>query len=194
MTSLIQKISLFSCISLSLAACSATSLDNNAEKIQTQPTSTANQKKLITVHQVSAAGIGESIGTVSFEETAKGLLITPALGKLSVGEHGFHIHENASCETALKDGKAAAALAAGGHLNPEKVMHHGTPQDGHLGDLPALTVNDKGFALTPVLAPRLKLADIQGRAIMIHAGGDNYSDSPKPLGGGGDRIACGVIS
>ena len=97
MTSLIQKISLFSCISLSLAACSATSLDNNAEKIQTQPTSTANQKKLITVHQVSAAGIGESIGTVSFEETAKGLLITPGLGKLSEGEHGFHIHENASC-------------------------------------------------------------------------------------------------
>ena len=28
---------------------------------------------------------------------------------------------------------------------------------------------------------------------MIHAGGDNYSDLPKPLGGGGDRIACGVI-
>ncbi|WP_324128836.1 superoxide dismutase family protein, partial [Acinetobacter baumannii] len=28
---------------------------------------------------------------------------------------------------------------------------------------------------------------------MIHAGGDNYSDSPQPLGGGGARIACGVI-
>ena len=25
------------------------------------------------------------------------------------------------------------------------------------------------------------------------ARGDNYSDSPKPLGGGGDRVACGVI-
>ena len=28
---------------------------------------------------------------------------------------------------------------------------------------------------------------------MIHAGGDNYSDEPQPLGGGGGRIACGVI-
>jgi Cu-Zn family superoxide dismutase len=28
---------------------------------------------------------------------------------------------------------------------------------------------------------------------MIHEGGDNYSDQPKPLGGGGARIACGVI-
>ena len=27
---------------------------------------------------------------------------------------------------------------------------------------------------------------------MIHSGGDNYSDEPK-LGGGGARVACGVI-
>ena len=192
MTSMIQKFSLLSCLGLSIAACSSVNLDNNADKIQTQPTST-DQKQLIQVYQVDAKGVGASIGTVTFKQTAKGLLITPALGKLSPGEHGFHIHENGSCEAALKDGKMGAALAAGGHLNPEKVAHHGTPENGHLGDLPALTVNDKGFATTPVLAPRLKLTDIQGRAIMIHAGGDNYSDSPKPLGGGGDRVACGVI-
>ena len=192
MTSMIQKFSLLSCLGLSIAACSSVNLDNNADKIQTQPTS-SDKKHLITVHQVDANGVGASIGTVSFQQTPKGLLITPALGKLSPGEHGFHIHENGSCEAAEKEGKMGAALAAGGHLNPEKVAHHGTPLDGHLGDLPALTVNDKGFATTPVLAPRLKLTDIQGRAIMIHAGGDNYSDSPKPLGGGGDRVACGVI-
>lgn len=189
---MIQKFSLLSYLGLSIAACSSVNLDNNADKIQTQPTS-ADQKQLITVHQVDANGVGASIGTVSFQQTPKGLLITPALGKLSPGEHGFHIHENGSCEAAEKEGKMGAALAAGGHLNPEKVAHHGTPLDGHLGDLPALTLNDKGFATTPVLAPRLKLTDIQGRAIMIHAGGDNYSDSPKPLGGGGDRVACGVI-
>lgn len=28
---------------------------------------------------------------------------------------------------------------------------------------------------------------------MIHAGGDNYADQPAPLGGGGPRLACGVI-
>jgi len=28
---------------------------------------------------------------------------------------------------------------------------------------------------------------------MIHAGGDNYADQPAPLGGGGARVACGVI-
>jgi Cu-Zn family superoxide dismutase len=192
MISTVQKSCVLTSLVLMMSACSSINLDSNASKIQTQPTTT-DQKQLIQVYQVDAKGVGASIGTVTFKQTAKGLLITPALGKLSPGEHGFHIHENGSCEAALKDGKMGAALAAGGHLNPEKVAHHGTPLDGHLGDLPALTVNDKGFATTPVLAPRLKLADIQGRAIMIHAGGDNYSDSPKPLGGGGDRVACGVI-
>ena len=43
------------------------------------------------------------------------------------------------------------------------------------------------------VVPRLKLADIHGKALMIHAGGDNYADEPKPLGGGGARIACGVV-
>lgn len=192
MISTVQKSCVLTSLVLMMSACSSINLDSNASKIQTQPTTT-DQKQLIQVYQVDAKGVGASIGTVTFKQTAKGLLITPALGKLSPGEHGFHIHENGSCEAALKDGKMGAALAAGGHLNPEKVAHHGTPLDGHLGDLPALTVNDKGFATTPVLAPRLKLTDIQGRAIMIHAGGDNYSDTPKPLGGGGERIACGVI-
>jgi Cu-Zn family superoxide dismutase len=192
MISTVQKSCVLTSLVLMMSACSSINLDSNASKIQTQPTTT-DQKQLIQVYQVDANGVGASIGTVTFKQTAKGLLITPALGKLSPGEHGFHIHENGSCEAAEKEGKMGAALAAGGHLNPEKVAHHGTPLDGHLGDLPALTVNDKGFATTPVLAPRLKLTDIQGRAIMIHAGGDNYSDSPKPLGGGGDRVACGVI-
>ncbi|HAQ86214.1 MAG TPA: superoxide dismutase [Cu-Zn] SodC1, partial [Pseudomonas sp.] len=43
-------------------------------------------------------------------------------------------------------------------------------------------------------APRLKsLGDLKGHALMVHEGGDNYSDEPKPLGGGGARVACGVI-
>jgi Cu-Zn family superoxide dismutase len=37
------------------------------------------------------------------------------------------------------------------------------------------------------------VSGIRGKALMIHAGGDNYSDRPAPLGGGGARIACGVI-
>ena len=38
-----------------------------------------------------------------------------------------------------------------------------------------------------------ELADVQGRSLMVHAGGDNHADHPAPLGGGGARVACGVI-
>jgi superoxide dismutase, Cu-Zn family len=43
------------------------------------------------------------------------------------------------------------------------------------------------------VAPHLPVADVKGHSIMIHVGGDNYSDQPAPLGGGGARFACGVV-
>jgi superoxide dismutase, Cu-Zn family len=59
--------------------------------------------------------------------------------------------------------------------------------------MPVLTVDRRGNARKVVIVPHLTVADVKGRSIMIHAGGDNYSDQPAPLGGGGARIACGVI-
>jgi Cu-Zn family superoxide dismutase len=117
-----------------------------------------------------------------------GLLIQPQLSHLPPGLHGFHIHDHASCQD--------MGMGAMGHLDPKKTGKHLGPYNGkgHLGDLPALYVDNKGVADLPILAPRLKVNEIKGHAIMIHEGGDNYSDTPAKLGGGGARIACGVIS
>jgi Cu-Zn family superoxide dismutase len=143
---------------------------------------------------VDATGAGASVGTISATETAYGVLFTPALTGLPAGVHGFHVHENASCAPKEKDGKPVAALAAGGHLDPEKTgKHEGPYGKGHLGDLPAIVVAADGSAASPVLAPRIKLTDLAGRSLMLHAGGDNHSDHPATLGGGGARIACGVL-
>jgi Cu-Zn family superoxide dismutase len=141
-----------------------------------------------------ATGTGAPIGSVRIVETRYGLAFYPSLRGLSPGLHGFHVHEKPSCAPAPKDGAPVAALAAGGHLDPAGSNRHGEPWgDGHLGDLPALYVDAEGNASNPVLAPRLKLADVRNRSLMVHAGGDNHSDHPAPLGGGGARIACGVI-
>lgn len=148
----------------------------------------------VQMNVVDAKGVGASIGQVTISETQYGLVFTPALTGLMPGLHGFHVHENPSCEPRDQDGKPVPALAAGGHYDPQGTKRHGLPWgDGHLGDLPALYVDTGGNAANPVLAPRLKLADVRGRSLMIHAGGDNHSDQPAPLGGGGGRIACGVI-
>ena len=156
---------------------------------------TAQASTSITMHSVSDQGPGESIGTITVTENDHGLVFTPDLKGLEAGVHGFHVHENPSCQPGEKNGKTTPALAAGGHYDPEQAGHHGTPWgDGHLGDLPALYVNADGTVDLPVLAPRLEMDDLEGRAVMIHAGGDNYSDQPKPLGGGGPRVACGGVA
>lgn len=147
----------------------------------------------IDMNIVDEKGAKTEIGHISATDSAHGLVLTPALHGLPPGLHGFHIHQNPSCGSKDKDGKSGAALAAGGHLDPTKSNKHGEPWgDGHLGDLPPLYVDAAGNASQPVLAPRLKVADLAGRSIMIHAGGDNHADHPAPLGGGGARIACGV--
>lgn len=140
---------------------------------------------------------GESIGSVMVSDyDDDGVVFTPNLSGLTPGIHGFHIHQNGDCSGAMKDGKNVLGGAAGGHYDPENTDKHSVPwsEEGHEGDLPTLYVDKDGKATQPVFAPELELDDIEGRAIMIHAGGDNYSDSPKALGGGGERVACGVIA
>ena len=144
---------------------------------------------------VTADGAGASVGTVTVTQSAGGLVFTPDLKGLPPGDHGFHLHEKASCEPGEKDGKKGAALAAGGHFDPQHTgKHEGPDAAGHEGDLPRITIGADGTDTTAVTAPHLKsLATLKGHALMIHAGGDNYSDQPEALGGGGARIACGVI-
>ena len=148
-----------------------------------------------TINSISATGGGRPLGTVTFVDSAQGLMITPKLSGLPPGEHGFHIHEKGDCGSGMNQGKPAAGFAAGGHYDPAHTKKHLGPLStaGHRGDLPVLVVDSRGDATQAVTAPHLTVEQIRGRSIMIHAGGDNYSDTPALLGGGGARIACGVI-
>ena len=149
----------------------------------------------VAMNAVGTGGVGDLLGTVVFTDMSRGLRIQPNLSGLAEGRHGFHVHQNPDCGVKQKGGKPIAGLAAGGHFDPGKSGKHlGATGIGHLGDLPVLYVDDKGRANRVSYAPRLKTADLAGRAIMIHAGGDNYSDQPARLGGGGARVACGVVA
>jgi Cu-Zn family superoxide dismutase len=152
------------------------------------------EELVVTMHLIDSTGIGKSIGTVTATSNPSGTVLAPNLKGLTPGLHGFHVHQNPDCGPGVKDGKKVPGLAAGGHFDPAGTGRHEGPYgNGHLGDLPALYVDENGNANHPVLAPRLKPSDLKGRSLMIHAGGDNYSDDPKKLGGGGARMACGVV-
>jgi Cu-Zn family superoxide dismutase len=155
----------------------------------------AGSEVSVTVHKLTANGLGDSIGVIVAKDSPEGLVLTPYLRGLTPGPHGFHVHENVGCGAGYNpDGTTTPGMAAGDHYDPEgSHTHHGPEGKGHRGDLPVLVANDQGEALTPVVAPRLSLDDIRGRTLVVHESGDNYADSPKKLGGGGARIACGSL-
>jgi len=150
------------------------------------------QQLTVDVNRISDTGVGEKIGTIVVSESKGGVSFKIAVTGLPKGQRGFHVHEKGDCGPAMKDGKMAAGVAAGDHFDPDATKSHKGPKGaGHRGDLPLLSATDKGISQTVSVA-RLKLSDVQGRALVIHEGGDNYSDTPEN-GGGKGRVACGVV-
>ncbi|QKF64755.1 superoxide dismutase family protein [Campylobacter corcagiensis] len=135
----------------------------------------------------------KKVGEVVAINTNYGVALFPNMSGLGEGGmHGFHVHVNPDCGATEK----GLAMKAGGHWDPADTKKHSFAWDdeGHKGDLPALYVDKNGVANYPVLAPKIKNIDeLKGHSIMVHVGGDNHSDNPKALGGGGARMVCGVI-
>jgi Cu-Zn family superoxide dismutase len=147
------------------------------------------------IKQTTPTGTGDSLGTVTISDGSGGAAVKTALKGLPPGPHGFHVHQNGSCQPTTANNQPVPAGAAGGHYDPQNTGKHEGPEgSGHLGDLPLLQVGQDGNANQNLTAPHIKdLAGLKGKAVVIHAGGDNYSDQPQPLGGGGGRIACGIL-
>lgn len=128
------------------------------------------------------------VGKVLAKENNYGLSlqITINQSSFSQGLHGFHVHENSSCENKGKD--------AGSHFSTHKDSNHSTPWDkkGHAGDLTNIYINHKGSSESYSFAHKIKIKDIKNKALIIHENQDNYTESPK-LGGSGARIGCALI-
>ncbi|HVJ44029.1 MAG TPA: superoxide dismutase [Cu-Zn] SodC [Dongiaceae bacterium] len=156
-------------------------------------TAASAEQVVVKMNAISASGIGEPIGTITLSDSPEGMKLAFNLRHMPPGDHGAHVHENPSCMPAEKDGQMVAGLAAGAHYDPAQTGHHMGPNGtGHMGDLEVVSIDPSGLDTEITTAKRLHVHDVRGRALMIHAGADNYTDTP-PNGGGGDRIACGVI-
>jgi len=139
------------------------------------------------VATIKGTADGSSIsGEVRFIETEQGLDVEAAVSNVPVGKHGFHIHENGSCEDMGK--------AAGGHFNPEGTEHGYMPKNGHqhahLGDMGNINVADDGVGTLNLLLPGVTFDQINGKAVILHEKEDDFG---QPTGNAGGRIGCGVI-
>ena len=134
---------------------------------------------------------GQEAGTAALTATPTGVLIEVEATGLPVSQWvAFHVHETGSCD------HATGHESAGGHFNPSQAPHGVLAEGGpHAGDMPNIWVDAEGTARAQVFNPLVTLAEgdnaIKGRALMIHAGPDDYQT--QPTGGAGDRLACAVI-
>lgn len=134
---------------------------------------------------------GEENGTATLTSTPKGVFIEIEVQGLPAEEWvAFHVHETGTCDHETDH------ESAGEHFNPSDVEHGYFTETGpHAGDMPNQYVPADGVLRGHIFNPLVTLDDgeagIVGRALMIHAGADDYETQPS--GDAGDRLACAVI-
>jgi Cu-Zn family superoxide dismutase len=125
------------------------------------------------------------MGDVSFTSMDNGVKVVAHLSGLSPGKHGFHIHESGD----LSD---PALKSAGAHFNPAHT-HHGGPDtpEHHAGDIGNITADAQGNAHLEIMLMNVKLDELVGKSVIVHAGVDDLKTDPA--GNSGGRVAGGVI-
>lgn len=138
---------------------------------------------------------GEAVGTATFTQGTRGVLLRVEGHGLTPGWHGVHLHAKGDCSDAKFE-------AAGGHVHAGAASVHGllNPEATDTGDLPNLYVAADGEASAEMFTALVRLAgpgDSQGllngdgAAVIVHAKADDHLS--QPIGGAGERIACGVL-
>jgi superoxide dismutase, Cu-Zn family len=121
--------------------------------------------------------------------------------------HGLHIHAN---DPATGCVAGTGFTGVGGHWDTG-----GNAHGNHTGDLPSLMRLNRGRAQLSFILEKFTLAEVVGRAVIVHIGPDNFANVPigpatnqytdngdafngvggtAATGNAGARYACGVIT
>lgn len=122
--------------------------------------------------------------------TSKGTIFDVQIKGLPQGDHGFHIHR--------KGNELEGCESLCDHYNPTDELHG--PRNSlrsHRGDLGNLRSNTERVVDEKFVAKFVKLPEILGRSLVVHANRDdlgkgNYPDS-LTTGHSGKRILWGII-
>ena len=172
-------------LTLALAGCGGQSTE------ETEPVSAGVEEGGTVVAELTPKSGSEVTGQAAFEMGAEDqVTLYLSLQNLPPGVHAAHIHEIGDCS-------ADDGTSAGGHWNP--LTHdHGKWNEApfHLGDLGNVEADEFGNGSLTLTTSLWTMAtgmedDIVGKAIIVHAGEDDFTS--QPTGAAGGRIACGVI-
>ena len=166
----------------------------SCKKDKTQPETektAAETAKKIKLKLESKSGSSVTGNAVFTEEDGQ-IKFTAMLSGLEQGVHAIHIHEKADCSS--DDGKST-----GGHWNPTGTPHGkwGSKEGYHKGDIGNLEADNNGHATIMLKTDEWcigcgdKNKDILGKAIIVHAGTDDFTT--QPTGDAGGRVSCGGI-
>ena len=172
----------------------------------------ATPQKRITTHLKAPDGHEVAIAELEFTSGHATVRVeTLAVGVLTPGFHGVHIHKVGKCEpnsVAPTGGAPGDFLSAGGHF--QAAGHAAEPASG---DLTSLEVRKDGTGMLVTTTDAFTMDDLlagEKTAIIIHAGSDNFGNIPPDrynqvngapgpdettmsTGDAGKRVACGVI-
>ncbi|WP_067571322.1 superoxide dismutase[Cu-Zn] [Nocardia acidivorans] len=151
---------------------------------------------------------GQTVGTATFGKIGNHLEVTVEAHGLKPGFHGLHVHQLGKCEpnsVAPTGGAAGDFLSAGGHFQSGDQNAHPAS-----GDLTSLEVKQDGTAKLTTTTDAVTLDELKGKALIIHAGADNFGNIPSrytqaggaagpdaetlATGDAGARVACGVVA
>ena len=164
-------------VCLALAGC-----DSNDEEVPL--------REAIADIRATTAGGSNVAGEAVFVQDGDDIMLVVDVWNASPGLHAVHIHETGDCS-------AADGTSAGGHWNPTGADHGRWGGDAfHLGDLGNIPVGSDGTGYLERTTDLWDMGtgsdrDIVGKAIIVHAGEDDFVSQPS--GAAGSRVGCGVI-
>jgi Cu-Zn family superoxide dismutase len=127
-------------------------------------------------------------GTITFTEAKEGVIIVADLTGLTLGQHGFHIHEFGDCS-------APDGSSAGGHFNPNNKKHGSlTDANRHVGDMGNIMADSLGNSHMEFNDKMMTLKgenSIINKGLIVHKNVDDLKT--QPTGNAGPRVGCGTI-
>ncbi len=145
-------------------------------------------KEAIAVIQPASGSTCKGIVRIT-QDSASLKIVADLEGLAPNSKHAFHIHEFGDCS-------APDAMSAGSHYDPAQTKHHGMPNDkmSHAGDMGNIEADAAGKIHFELMLGGVSIdgaqAPVLGRAFIVHANPDDFS---QPVGNAGGRIGCGVI-